>query len=468
MAETSVSTSRHGMWTGRWAFVLAASGSAVGLGNIWKFPYITGENGGAAFVLVYLACIVAIGVPVMMAEILIGRSGRQSPINSFLLLAKRHSLSSSWSLIGWLGVVTGFLILSFYSVVAGWVLHYLVQVVSGAFSQATAESVDVAFNSFVSNAWMVAFWTTVFLLMTAFVVARGVSRGLEVTVRYGMPLLVVLLLVLVVYGMVTGGFGDAFVYLFNPDFSNFEFDSLIVAMSHAFFTLSLGMAAMMAYGAYLPREVSIVEASGIIVGVDTVVALLAGLAIFAIVFSEGLDPGASVGLLFKTVPIAFSNLPMGVFFGGLFFLLVGIAALTSSISLLEPTVAYLVERFDTSRVKVVIGIVAVCWILALLCSFSFNILSGFHVLPEMDLYMLTLPAMTFFDLFDKVSQHVLLPLGGLVTAIFAAWILPQTVIWKQLNLGEGVVRTIWRVLCGGAAPIGIIVTWMWPLVDPLF
>ena len=454
MAEASVSTSRHGMWTGRWAFILAASGSAVGLGNIWKFPYITGENGGAAFVLVYLVCIVAIGVPVMIAEILIGRAGRQSPINSILSLSRQHSFSPSWSLIGWFGVATGFLILSFYSVVAGWILHYLFQVGSGAFSQTTAESTDAAFKTFTSSAGMVTLWTTIFLAVTAIVVARGVSKGLEVTVRYGMPLLLVLLLLVVAYGVVAGGFGKAFVYLFNPDFTNFELKSVIVAMSHAFFTLSLGMAAMMAYGAYLPREVSIVEASGTIVVVDTVVALLAGLAIFSIVFAEGLNPGEGTGLLFVTVPIAFGSLPLGTLFGGIFFLLVGIAALTSAISLLEPTVAFLVERLDTSRVKVVVGVVVFCWLLSLLPAFSSSLLSEFHVWGEM----------TFFDAFAS-SADVLLPLGGLATAVFAAWVLPQTVVWKQLNLGEGAVRMAWRVLCGVVAPIGILLFMVLPLVQ---
>ena len=452
MAEASHSTSRHGMWTGRWAFVLAASGSAVGLGNIWKFPYITGEYGGAAFVIVYLLCIVAIGFPVMTAEILIGRSGRQSPIGSLLSLSREHSFSPAWSGIGWLGVVTGFVILSFYSVVAGWVLHYLVQTGSGTFVGASATEVKDAFDSFTSSAGWVVFWTTVFLGITAFVVARGVNRGLELTVRYGMPVLVALLVMLALYGVTTGGFEQAFVYLFNPDFSTLTFDALVVAMAHAFFTLSLGMGAMMAYGAYLPGKVSIVEASWIIILVDTVVALLAGLAIFSIVFGEGLDVASGPALMFHSLPIAFGSLPAGTLFGGLFFLLVSIAALTSAISLLEPTVAYLVEKFDTTRMMVVSVVLVICWLLALLSALSFNVLSGVTMFE----------GKTYFDLFDWLSQEVMLPLGGLLTALFAAWVLPNTVVWKQLELGEGLVRTAWRWLCGVVAPVGILMFWLLP------
>lgn len=450
-------TSQHGMWSSGWLFVLAAAGSAVGLGNIWKFPYITGEYGGGAFVLVYLVCIAAIGVPVMLAEVLVGRNGRLSPINSIRKLAVESKRSPSWNLVGWLGVITGFMILSFYAVVAGWVLHYIVQVATGTFSGATAASAEAEFSALTASAALNAVWFTVFMALTVLIVARGVSRGLETAVRVCMPALFVLLAILLVYGASQGGMMQALDFMFTFDLSKLTGEAVIVAMGHAFFTLSIGMGAIMAYGAYMPSGTSITQTVGIIALVDTVVALLAGLAIFPIVFASGGEPGAGPGLLFMSVPIAFGNLPLGTFFGVLFFILVGFAAITSAISLIEPAVAYFVERYEASRIQLTLIIGAVCWVLGLGCAFSFNLLSGFHIVG----------GLTIFDSLDKLTQLFLLPMGGLLTVVFVGWFVPKTVVGDLLSLNQKWQSMVWLILARVVSPLAVLFVFAYSIYDEI-
>ena len=300
----------NGTWQSRWTFIFAATGSAVGLGNIWKFPYIAGENGGGAFVLVYLVCIAIIGMPIMIAEILLGRRGKMSPINAMLSLARESRVSSGWAAVGWLGVVAGILILSFYSVIAGWAIHYFFLAVSGGFYQLDSPMSGSLFADLLGSIDLLILWHSLFLLLTLAIVAAGVVRGLGVAVRCMMPLLLALLLVLVIYSSTVGEFGTAlsFMFAFNP--AALTWNSVLVAMGHAFFTLSLGMGAIMAYGAYMPenfaatasspvKQVSIGQTVIIITLLDTLVALMAGLVIFPVVFANStLAPGAGPGLLF--------------------------------------------------------------------------------------------------------------------------------------------------------------------------
>ena len=363
----------HGQWTGRLAFILAATGSAVGLGNIWKFPYITGDNGGGAFVIVYLLCIAVIGIPVMMAEILLGRRGRLSPINTMSMLASEDNRHHIWRGIGWMGAIAGLIILSYYSVIAGWAIAYVVRMASGVFVGATADGANSIFSTLTSDPERLLAWHTIFMLATIMVVARGVQHGLEKAVRFLMPLLLILLLVLVGYATTTGAFYQGFSYLFTPDFSKLTAESILVAMGHAFFTLSLGMGAIMAYGAYLPKDVSIAKTTFVIAGADTVVALLAGMAIFPIVFANGLEPAAGPGLIFKTLPIAFGQMDSGILFGTIFFLLITFAAWTSAISLIEPMVAWLVENRNLTRIRASVYIGLFTWILGLGSVLSFNV-----------------------------------------------------------------------------------------------
>lgn len=454
MAENQ-NESQHGMWSSGTLFVLAAVGSAVGLGNIWKFPYIAGENGGGAFLLVYLFCICLIGFPVMMAEIMLGRQGRMSPINSVLKLAKENNRSPSWSLIGWAGTIGGIIILSFYAVIAGWITFYVWRLFSGEFVGQDSAAVSSAFGSFLASPWQVFLWFTVFMAITIYVVARGVNKGLELAIRICMPLIFVLLIVLLIYGIAQGGFWDGFKFMFQVDFSKLKLNGLLVAMGHAFFTLSIGMGAIMAYGAYMPQRESVKSAVWIIVAVDTIVALVAGLAIFSIVFADGLDPAAGPSLLFETAPAAFGDLPLGSIFGGLFFLFVAFAAFTSAISLTEPALAFCVEKYNVSRTRVAITIGAITWLLGLGTVFSFNVWSEFKPLF----------GWTIFDFFDKITQWFFLPLGGLAIAIFVGYFLPRTKVWSALEINSNWGRNLWVATICVVAPIAIAVVFVLTIVQ---
>lgn len=450
--------SRHGMWSSRLLFVLAAVGSAVGLGNIWKFPYITGENGGGAFVVVYLACIAAIGVPIMMAEVLIGRAGRQSPINALRVLTERSGGGRFWPLVGWMGVLAGFLILSYYGVIAGWAVSYIFRLAGGDFDGADGALAGATFDAFLADPWAVFLWQTAFMAATVAIIARGVAKGLEVAVRYLMPLLLALLLGLVGYAAVYGDFaaGAAFLFSFEPE--NLSVGGLLTAMGHAFFTLSLGMGAIMAYGAYVPSSASISSTVFTIAAIDTLVALAAGLALFPIVFgTPGLEPSEGPGLLFVTLPIAFGSLPLGAAVGTVFFLLVSFAALTSAISLTEPALAFLVERYRASRGRAAITLGVVCWLLGIGTVLSFNVWSE-----------ATLFGMTFFDLVDYFSYKILLPLGGLLIALFVGWVLSREVAVEQLRFAQGSWQwRLWRFAIGIAAPAGVLVVAGYTLYESL-
>ncbi len=448
-STTGKDESIHGMWSNRWIFILAATGSAVGLGNIWKFPYITGENGGGAFVLVYLLCIAAIGIPIMMAEVLLGRRGRQSPINTMRTLAKAEGRSPAWSLLGWSGVLAGFLILSYYSVIAGWALAYVLKAGSGAFSMGGAEDIQGLFGALVSNPGELIFWHTLFIVMTMIVVARGVKRGLEKAVRLLMPALFVLLLIMVGYAINSGEFAQGISFLFSPDFSKLTADGVLIAMGHAFFTLSLGMGAIMIYGSYMPHEASIAKTSIIVALADTAVALLAGMAIFPIVFANGLEPGAGPGLIFQTLPIAFGSMEGGTFFGTLFFILLVFAAWSSAISLIEPAVAWLVENKGWSRIKASVVCGVATWLVGLGTVFSFNIWAE-----------ATLWGKTVFDLLDYLTSNIMLPLGGLFIAVFAAWVMKSTSTADELSLGEGLAFPLWRFLVRFVTPVAVIIVFL--------
>lgn len=452
------SVSRHGMWSNRWLFVLAAAGSAVGLGNIWKFPYIAGENGGGAFVLIYLVCVALVGIPIMMAEVLIGREGRQSPINTMRKLAQQHHTSPLWTLIGWAGVIAGFLILSYYVVIAGWALFYVLQMASGALEGASAESASSLFNEFLADPWEMMFWQTVFMVITVYIISKGVIKGLERAIRWFMPLLFVLLCVLLGYAVTSEGWSQGFEFMFRFDFSAVTGDAVLIALGQAFFTLSLGMGAIMAYGAYLPNDSSIGSTVTIIAVLDTAVAIAAGLAIFPIVFANGLEASQGPGLMFVTVPLAFGQLPLGVLFGTLFFVLVSFAAITSAISISEPALAYLVEEYNAKRGRVAITLGVISWLLGIGTVLSFNVWADMHVVGEL----------TFFDFVDYVSQNVMLPLGGMFIALFAAFVLPKTVIGAQLGISDGAALVVWKLICGGVAPLAVLAVFLGTLFPGLF
>ena len=451
----TASQSRHGMWSSRWLFVLAAAGSAVGLGNIWKFPYIAGENGGGAFVVIYLVCVAAIGVPIMIAETMLGRRGRESPINSMRKLSAEAGASGFWKIIGWMGVLAGFFILSYYAVIAGWALNYVYLLATGQLAGATPETAGSVFNDFLASPLQMVAWQTLFMILTVWIVSGGVSKGIERAVKWFMPLLFVLLLVLLGYAVTSGGFEQGADFLIGFDWSKITVDGWLVAMGQAFFTLSLGMGAIMAYGAYLPSSAKISNTVFIIAGLDTLVAVLAGLAIFPIVFANGLQPDQGPGLMFVTVPLAFGQMSAGVLFGTLFFILVSFAAITSAISLTEPALAYLVEEYNAKRSRVAISLGVICWLLGLGSVFSFNIWSGFHVVGSLNI----------FDFVDYVSQNIMLPLGGFLIALFVGFVLPKELVYQELGITGGLKSFLWTISIKVIAPLGVLVVFSKTIYD---
>ncbi len=458
-------TSIHGQWSNRLMFILAATGSAVGLGNIWKFPYITGENGGGAFVLVYLLCIAIIGIPIMMAEILIGRRGRQSPINTMRTLAKVEDVTPYWSLLGWGGVLAGFLILSYYSVIAGWAMAYIFRAAGGMFNGVEADGIQTLFSDLVASPERLLAWHTIFMVLSIGVVARGVRHGLEKAVRVLMPALLLLLLILVGYAATaTDAFMDGVRFLFTPDFGKllhqcelidgvqdcvFSGEPLLVAMGHAFFTLSLGMGAIMVYGSYMPQSSSIASSAISIALLDTLVALLAGMAIFPLVFANGLEPGAGPGLIFQTLPLAFGAMRGGQLFGALFFVLLLFAAWTSAISLIEPAVAWLVENRGFSRIRAAILVGLLVWLLGMGTIFSFNIWSEVKLFDK-----------TFFELLDYLTANIMLPLGGLLIAAFAGWQMHRSSTMDELAIGDGIRYAVWSHVIKYVTPVAVVLIFL--------
>lgn len=435
----------HGQWSSRIAFILAATGAAIGLGNVWKFPYITGLNGGGAFVIVYLVCVLAIGLPVMMAEVMLGRRGRRNPINTMRLLSEEETGRRLWQFVGWLGVITGMLILSYYSVIAGWTMDYTLQAIGGAFTGADTAEVRGLFAELTARPWRMLAWHTLFLLMTVFIVARGVEQGLERAVKYLMPILFLLLLALVGYAMTTGHFLAGLRFMFDLDFGSLSGESVLMAMGQAFFSLSIGMGAIMAYGAYLPEDASIGGTCLSVVLADTAVAILAGMMLFPVVFANGLDPAEGPGLLFQTLPLAFGQMPGGSFFGALFFVLLIFAAWTSSIGLVEPAVARLVEHRGLSRGAAAWIVGAVIWLLGLVSILSFNYWQE-----------ITLFGRSLFGTLDFVTSNIMLPLTGFLIAIFAGWVMCKSSSVEELEMGTGNRYALWRLLVRFVAPVAMI------------
>ena len=448
-------------WSSRWLFVLAAAGSAVGLGNIWKFPYIAGENGGGAFVLIYLVCIALVGIPIMISEVLMGREGRSSPIHTMRILAKKAGRSQRWALLGWLGVMTGFLILSYYAVIAGWAINYFWLTANGTFDGAGGDFVAQAFTDLQADPMRMVAYQTAFMVVTIWIVGRGVTAGLERAIQWFMPALFILLVVLLIYSFNSGGFAQGWAFMFDLKWDAVGPEAWLIAMGQAFFTLSLGMGTMMAYGAYVPEDARLSTTVVTIALLDTVVAIAAGLAIFPIVFANGLEVSQGPGLTFVTLPLAFGQMPFGAFFGAVFFILISFAAITSAISLTEPALAYLTEEYNAKRQRVAISLGVVCWVLGLGTVFSFNIWSDVFVVGELN----------FFGFVDYLSQNIMLPLGGMLITIFAAWLLPRDMVNRQLGISSPAVSWAWRIVAGILAPLGVLAIFIytvWPLIQNLF
>lgn len=447
----------HGTWASRWVFILAATGSAVGLGNIWKFPYITGENGGGAFVLIYLICIALIGVPVMMAEVMIGRRGRQSPVNTMRSLALEAGASKAWVALGGCGVLAGLMILSFYSVIAGWALNYIFVTADGTFTNAASQTVVANFQTLQANPNEMIKWHSIFIFVTMAVVMGGVTKGLGNAIKILMPILFALMLLLLGYSFKEGDFGAGFSYMFNFKFDKLTWEGIMIALGHAFFTISLGMGAIMAYGAYMPGDAPIGRTVLLVAFLDTLIALVAGLTIFPIVFAhESIQPGAGPGLLFETLPVAFGNMPGGVFFGTTFFVLITLAAWSSAISLIEPGVAWLVENKGFNRVTANLLLGGVAWTLGLGTVWSFNDWSG----EEYQLFGLNV-----FELVDTLTAQFMLPLGGMLIAIFAGWVMRKEHVRKELSHESENIFELWHVCVRFISPLLVAAVFVYTLIN---
>lgn len=434
-------------WSGRWGFFLVTAGSAVGLGNIWKFPYMTGSNGGSAFVLVYLLCILLVGIPILMAELMLGRRGQASPVGTMQKLVAEAGASPFWRIIGYIGIIGSFLILSFYSVVAGWILEYTAAIIQG-FKGNTPAFFTSTFDNLLANPVRLIFWHTLFILINAAVILAGVTTGIERANKIMMPALFVILLILVGYGAFAADLMGAvrFLFQFNPSAINHSV--VFAAMGHAFFTLSLGMGAIMTYGSYLKRDISIPKICLQVAIADTVVALMAGLAIFSIVLAQNLEPSAGPGLLLQTLPLAFSQMAGGQIIGTLFFILVVFAALTSSISLMEPSVSLLTERYLISRPKAVVIVGTAIWLLGIAVCFSFN-----------EWKAVSLFGLGIFDLLDTLTSKILMPLAGMLIALFVAWVMRRNHSQEEINLSNHAF-TMWRWILRYISPVAIFLVFL--------
>jgi len=433
-------------WSSRFAFLMASVGFAVGLGNIWRFPYVAGENGGAAFVLVYLACAFGIGVPILMAELLIGRRGQGSPPSAMANVAAQNGKSSQWKWVGGMGLLAAFTIEIVYAVVVGWVLWYLFKALTTGFAGVDGLAAEAQFAAVLDDNMGMLWWTLVGLGITGLIIYAGVKDGIERAVRVMMPLMFLLLLGLAVYNVFAGGFAEAIIWLFTPDFSKIGFATVLAAIGQAFFSIGVGMAGMMVYGSYLPRSISITQNVLIIVVADTGVALLAGLVIFPAVFHNGLDPAAGAGLIFQTLPVAFAQMPGGYLFSVLFFLMLSVAGITSMVGLVESVNAWLEDRFGMPRHRsalLVVGSVAVLSILSIL---SYNVLAEYN-----------LGGRNFNDTMDYFSNQILLPLGGLLIAVFAGWVVSRETTRDELTSLNAGTYAIWHFLIRFVVPPAVLV-----------
>ncbi len=442
---------REHTWSSGLVFILAAIGAAVGLGNIWKFPYIVGVSGGGAFVLVYLACVVFVAIPILIGELLLGRRGHHSPPVAVRSVAVDAGRSPAWSLAGWLGVGAGFLIATYYSVIAGWTLAYIFKALD-KFGGAPPETVASQFEALQAEPLTMVIWHSVFIVITMTIVARGLHDGIERTVSLLMPALFVMVLVMIGYAAVAGDMPAAIDFLFSTDFGKIDGGTVLTAIGQAFFSIGVAMGLMMAYGAYVPRQISLTRSALIIAVADTMVALLAGLMIFPLVFANNLDPGSGPGLIFRTLPTAFAGMPGGRIFGALFFLLLAFAAVTSLIAIIEPIVAYAEDKLNMSRRSGCIVFGGLAWVIGLASVFSFNAWKGVAPLAMFERFA----GMTYYDLIDYFTANVMMPLGGILIALFVGWRLRPEMLADELSFGSPLLFRLWLWMIRIVAPVGIV------------
>lgn len=437
-------------WTGRWTFVLAATGSTVGLGNIWKFPSMAGADGGTYFILIYLLCLVLMGIPLLMAEVALGRRARRNPVAAIEFWRAEVHAGKAWLWAGRLGILAGFLVLSFYAVVGGFGLAYVFFSAFGDFVNAGHAVVLAELGRLTASPEDMVGWHTLFIALVIVVSLRGVNRGLERALRVIMPALFILLAILLLYVWRHADFDHAMAFLFSMNSGHLRWQTLFDALGHAFFTLSLGMAVMMAYGAYMPPRSSVVGSAVVIALADTLVALAAGLVVFSAVFSQNLAPSAGFGLLFQSVPEAFGGLPGGQFIGSMFFLVVSLAAWSSAISVMEPAVAWCQERLGLARQWAVVGVGVAAWLMGLGTVFSFNIWSQSDFLGA-----------NFFEWINFVTASLLLPLTGFLITLFAGRVVSSGYMREAMGLRWRPLYVMVRWSLRYLSPVAIVLVCLW-------
>lgn len=440
-------------WSGRVGFILATIGSAVGLGSIWKFPYEVGANGGSAFLLFYLLGLVLVVVPLMLAEMAIGRRGRGDPAASIAAVSSAHGVSRRWAMFGVLGVFSSFLILSFYAVIGGWTLRYALHTVWAGLPEASPQAVRAEYESFLRSPLQMLGYHAAFMAATAWIVARGVAGGIERAVKVLMPALAMLMLLLAIYGVVEGDLSATLRFLLRLDASHLTARTALEALGLGFFSIGVGLGLMITYAAYGSPAIDLKEATIVSVCADTAISLLAGLAVFPIVFAHGLDPAGGPGLVFVTLPLAFAGMPAGWWAALAFYLLLFVAALASAISLLEPIVALLIRRQRWSRRRAVLIGASSCYLGGIATVLSFSAWADWFPLAGMP----PLERATVFDLLDQLTSNVLLPVGGLAIAVFAGWALPPRLLAEELRLGPSAATAL-SVALRYVVPLGILAT----------
>lgn len=437
-------------WGSKIGFILAASGSAVGLGNIWKYPHMAGENGGAAFTVVYLLCILLVGLPIVIAEFVIGRKTQLSPVGAFKTLAP----NTNWKFVGVLGVCAAFVILSFYGVVGGWTLRYAMLSLSGGFMDFSGnpELAGQQFKSFISNPINPVFWQIAFMALTIMVIIKGVKGGIEKWAKIMMPAILFILVLLMVRGLTLPNGSMALEFLFKPKFGDLNASSVVLALGHAFFTLSLGMGTMITYGSYLKRDQNLLSSALWVILLDTLIAIMAGVAIFATVFALGANPDSGPGLIFVALPTMFPQIAGGILWGSLFFFLLFMAALTSAISILEVITAYFIDEKEWSREKATVIFGSIVTLVGIFCSMSMGGFNDFN----------TIFNISFFDFLDYLSSKYMLPIGGMLTALFILlkwgvndFIKELITGMKNKNLEPNLVKALFII---SALVVGFIIT----------
>ena len=443
----------HQNWSSRLTFVLATTGAAVGLGNLWGFPFLAGENGGAAFVLIYLACVAVIALSIIIAEIAIGRMGQLSPIGTLEAVIKQQKASRAWKAIGYLSLAVPFVGFTFYSVVAGWALNYTIRSASGALAALNPETSSGLFGAYTADPVLSIGFQGLVIMATAFIVGRGLRRGIELATKIMMPGLFLILIGMMIYGMVAADFAGAFRFLFAPDFAGVTTKTVIVALGQAFFSIGVGVGFMITYGAYLPKSAHIPKSAATIAGIDTLVAILAGLAIFPIVFAAGLNPGEGPGLVFVTMPVAFGVMPLGQLVGTIFFLLLFVAAFTSTLGMLEPIVSTMEEKWQhKSRYALAFSAAIVIWAVGLAPALSASLLSDVRLLSF-------IPAFADQDVFTSfyfLTAVIMLPLNGFLIALFAGWVIKKSDFEKQLGFKSDALFNLWHFLLKFLAPLAVL------------